>query len=168
MSYNLGFIEIRVSYYLKWVYFPPKSSYLDQEWKEAERESLFCLGEGGGITYHLLAQLHGRRERFWVSSQDVAKVDMDEVSCLWEEKVVQVSVAHSQQVGDHTVASYRRRESGHKREKQINICTFFYENSCLGFIHVTKAACEGIYKKPSEKNESTHHESQYNGWIGEV
>lgn len=31
--------------------------------------------------HHLFAQLHGRRQRFGVSAEDVAKVDVEELSC---------------------------------------------------------------------------------------
>ena len=50
---------------------------------------------GPAHSYHLLVELHGRWEGLGVSAQDVAKVDVDEVSRLGEKEVIQVSVAHA-------------------------------------------------------------------------
>ena len=47
-------------------------------------------------TNHFFAEFHGRWEGLGVSSQDVAKVDVDEVARLREQQVIQVPVTHSQ------------------------------------------------------------------------
>lgn len=56
-------------------------------------------------SHHLLAELHWGWEGFGVSTEDVAKVDVNQVTQLGEQEVVQVPVAHAEQVGDHTIAS---------------------------------------------------------------
>ena len=55
---------------------------------------------------HLLVQLHGRREDLGVTTQDVAKVDVDQVTRLGQEEVVKVTVTDSEKIGDDRVASY--------------------------------------------------------------
>lgn len=82
--------------------------------------------------HHFFTQLHWRRQWFGVSAQDVAKVDVKQLSwredqtlktlnretrildnpkkrtrflptCLCQQQVVQMSVSHSEDVGDDTV-----------------------------------------------------------------
>ena len=52
---------------------------------------------------HLLAQSHRWREQLWVSSQHVAKVNMNEVSLFCEQQIIKMAVTHTQYVHDHTV-----------------------------------------------------------------
>jgi len=54
--------------------------------------------------HHLLAELHGRGERLGIAPQDVAEVDVEQLARFRQHQVVQVAVAHAQQVGDHAVA----------------------------------------------------------------
>ena len=63
--------------------------------------------------HHLTAQLHRRRQRFWVPAKDVPEVDMEEVSIACEKQVVEMTVPDPQQVGDDTVASTRTDVSVH-------------------------------------------------------
>ena len=55
--------------------------------------------------HHVLVQLHGWREHFGVASEDVAKVDVDEVARLGEKEVVKMAVTDSEKVSDNRVAS---------------------------------------------------------------
>lgn len=47
-------------------------------------------------TNHFLAEFHGRWKGLGVAPQDVAEVDVNEVTRLGEEQVIQVPVTHSQ------------------------------------------------------------------------
>ena len=56
-------------------------------------------------TDHFFVELHRRWERFGVPAENIPKVHVDEVPLLREEEVVEMSVSHSQEIGDHTVPS---------------------------------------------------------------
>lgn len=57
--------------------------------------------------HHLLAQLHGGRQRFGVSPQNVPEINVEQLAVLCEQQVVQVSVSDTQQVGYDAVAGAR-------------------------------------------------------------
>lgn len=54
---------------------------------------------------HLFVEFHGGRKDLWVSAEDVAKVDVDQVTRLREEEVVKVTVTNTKEVCDNRVAS---------------------------------------------------------------
>lgn len=54
--------------------------------------------------HHLAAELHGRRQRLGVAAEDVPEVDVEERAGRRQQQVVEVAVAHAQQVRDHAVA----------------------------------------------------------------
>ena len=55
--------------------------------------------------YHFLVKFHGRWEGLAVTPEDVAKVNVNEMTTLREKEVIVVSVSNSQEIGYHTVAS---------------------------------------------------------------
>lgn len=59
--------------------------------------------------HHVLVQLHGWWKELGVSTQDVAKVNMDEMACFREQEVVKMSVPHTKEIGYDTVASCTRK-----------------------------------------------------------
>ena len=56
--------------------------------------------------HHLLVELHGRREELGIPAEDVAKVNVNQVTCVRQQEVVKVTVSDAQQVGNHTVAGF--------------------------------------------------------------
>ena len=56
---------------------------------------------------HLLGQLHGRRQGLGISAKNVTEVNVNQVAGGGEHQIVQMPVAHSQQVGDDAVTSTR-------------------------------------------------------------
>ena len=53
---------------------------------------------------HFFAELHGRRQWLRIASQNVAKVDVEQFARFGQHQVVQVAVAHAQQVSDNAIA----------------------------------------------------------------
>ena len=76
--------------------------------KETESRS----GIDTAAANHLLAQSHWWREQLWVSSQHVAKVNMNEVSLFCEQQIIKMAVTHTEYVCDHTVSSYIKSSDG--------------------------------------------------------
>lgn len=74
---------------------------------------LHTAGTTHGL-HHLLVQLHGRGKYLGVTPQNIAKVHMDQVTSIREEKVVKVTITHTQQICNDTVARY------------MHMCTYLY------------------------------------------
>ena len=62
-------------------------------------------------TFPHLADFHGRGEWLWVLPEDVAKVDVEEASIRGKHQVVQVAVAHTQDLSQ-------------EREKRMSGCAW--------------------------------------------
>jgi hypothetical protein len=60
----------------------------------AELVVVFGVHPAHGLD-HLLAELHGRRQRLWVAAQDVPEVDVEQRARARQQQVVQVPVAHT-------------------------------------------------------------------------
>lgn len=56
---------------------------------------------------HLPTQFHRRGKRLGVPAKDVAKVDVEKVAVMCEEKVIEVAVPNPQEVGNDAVAGAR-------------------------------------------------------------
>mmetsp|Transcript_1046 Transcript_1046/g.4276 ORF Transcript_1046/g.4276 Transcript_1046/m.4276 type:complete len:206 (+) Transcript_1046:1095-1712(+) len=67
-----------------------------------ELAEVLALRAAHGL-HHLLAQLHRRWENFRIASHDETKVNVEHPAVRREHQVIEVTIANSQDVGDHTV-----------------------------------------------------------------
>lgn len=52
---------------------------------------------------HLLTEFHGRRQWFWVTSENITKVDVEQLARFGQHQIVQMSITNSQQIGYDTI-----------------------------------------------------------------
>ena len=53
--------------------------------------------------HHFLVKFHGRWKHLRVMTKDVAKIDMNQMPRVGEQKVIQVPIPHTKKISDHTV-----------------------------------------------------------------
>lgn len=54
--------------------------------------------------HHFFAEFHGWRQRLGIASEDVAEIDVEEFARFGQHQIIQMSIAHTQQVRDDTIA----------------------------------------------------------------
>ena len=61
---------------------------------------------------HLFAELHQRRERLRIATENERKINMEQIAILREHDILEVSIADAEEKRDHAVCTRAERRHG--------------------------------------------------------